>query len=225
MSTHDLSRTFIGQASGIRHLASGIEAFVAHPGLPLRSSVLLILLTACIAGCAPSQQRVVLTYERFVNASGGSGQIFVAAPEARYSATPFAAGKEVLGKTGEEDVFTQDNPARWFFTALAEELSAAGYEVKACPELPDSVSKGIRPAIVGLSAHQSFNVLTVSTVAEVKIEAQVFKNGRLIKTLAAGARDEYEGVERSSEPIRLSLEKTLQGSLKQLIPDIIKNLE
>ncbi len=225
MPTHDLSGIFIGQASGIRRRASGIGALVAHPGLPLRSLVLLIFLTVCIAGCAPVQQRVVLTYGRFVNASGGSGQIFVAAPLARYSAAPFAAGKEVLGKTGEEDIFTQDNPARWFFTALAEELSAAGYEVKACPELPDNASKGIRPAIVGLSAHQSFNVLTVSTVAEVKLEAQVFKNGRLIKTLSAGARDEYEGVERTSEPIRLSLEKTLQGSLKQLIPDIIKNLE
>ncbi len=225
MSAHDVSRIFIGQASGIRRRASGIEAFVARPGLPLRFLTLLIFLTSCIAGCAPVQQRVVLTYERFVNASGGSGQVFVAAPEARYSATPFRAGKVVLGKTGEEDIFTQDNPARWLFTALAEELSAAGYEVKSCRELPDNVSKGIRPAIVGLSAHQSFNVLTVSTVAEVKLEAQVFKNGRLIKTLAAGARDEYEGVERSSEPIRLSLEKTLQGSLKQLIPDIIKNLE
>jgi hypothetical protein len=225
MPKYDLSRIFIGKALSIRHRAPGINALVTHLRLSSRSLVLLLFLTIYIAGCAPLQQPVVLTYERFVNASGGSGQIFVAVPETRYSATPFRAGKEVLGKTGEEDIFTQDNPARWFFTALAEELSAAGYEVKACPELPDNVSKGIRPAIVGLSAHQSFNVLTVSTVAEVKLEAQVFKNGRLIKTLAAGARDEYEGVERSSEPIRLSLEKTLQGSLQQLIPDIIKNLE
>lgn len=225
MSAHDLSRIFIGRASGIRRRSSGIESFVARPGLPLRFLALLIFLTACIAGCAPVQQRVVLTYERFVNASGGSGQIFVAVPETRYSATPFRAEKEVLGKTGEEDIFTQDNPARWFFTALAEELSAAGYEVKACPELPDNISKGIKPAIVGLSANQSFNVLTVSTVAEVKLEVQVFKNGRLIKTLHSGARDEYEGVDRSSEPIRSGLEKTLQGALKELIPDIIKYLE
>lgn len=171
------------------------------------------------------QQRVDLTYGRAVNASGGSGQILIAQPVARYSTMPFTAGKQVLGKTGEEDIFTQGNPSYWLLSALVEELSAAGYEVKTCQELPGNVTKGIKPAIVSLSARQSFHVFTISTIAEVKLEAQVFKDGRLIKTLAAGARDEYEGVDRSSEPIRLSLEKTMQGALQELVPDIIKTLE
>lgn len=191
----------------------------------LRCLIVFFVLTICAAGCAPVQQRVDLTYERAVNASGGSGEIYIAQPMARYSEKPFTPGKQVLGKSAEEDIFTLNDPLYWLFYALAEELSAAGYEVKTCQDLPDNVSKGVKASIVKLSASQSFNILTVSTIAEVKLEAQVFKKGRLSKTLFAGARDEYEGVERSSEPIRLSLEKTLQGSLQQLIPDIIKNLE
>lgn len=193
--------------------------------LSLRLLVPLLLLAICASGCAPVQQRVDLTYGRSVNASGGSGQIFVAERAARYGATSSTAGKLVLGKTGEEDIFTQSDPVKWFLLALVEELSAAGYDVRTCPELPDNVLKGVRPAIVSLSAHQSFNIFTISTIAEVKLEAQVLKNGRLVKTLAAGARDEYEGLDRSSEPIRWALEKTLQGALQELIPDIIKNLE
>ena len=194
-------------------------------GLWLKSFILFFLLAICTAGCAPVQQRVDLTYGRFVNASGGSGQIFIARPVARYSATSFQVGKQVLGKTGEEEIFTQDDPVNWFLSALVEELSAAGYEAKTCPELPGNVLKGVKPAIVSLSANQSSNVFTISTVAEVKLEAQVFKNGQFIKTLTSGARDEDEGLDHSSEPIRWALEKTLQHAMQELVPYIIKSLE
>ena len=194
-------------------------------GLWLKSFILFFLLTVFATGCAPVQQRVDLTYGRFVNASGGSGELFIARPAARYSVTHFQTGKEVLGKTGEEEIFTENDPVNWLLSALVEELSAAGYTVKTCPELPGNVSKGLKPAIVSLSANQSSNALTISTVAQVKLEAQVFRDGRLIKTLTSGARDEDEGMDRSSEPIRWALEKTLQHAMQGLVPDIVKSLE
>ena len=45
------------------------------PRLMSRALPFLLLLIA--TGCAPLEKRVDLTYQRFVNATGGSGQIFV----------------------------------------------------------------------------------------------------------------------------------------------------
>jgi hypothetical protein len=39
------------------------------------------------------------------------------------------------------------------------------------------------------------------------------------------ARDQEEGLDRSSEPIRLALEKTLRALMQELIPDVINLLE
>ncbi|OPY71581.1 MAG: hypothetical protein A4E64_03194 [Syntrophorhabdus sp. PtaU1.Bin058] len=191
----------------------------------LKYLILLFPLAVFATGCASVRQQVDLTYGRFVNAAGGSGELFIARPAAQYSAAPFQAGRTVLGKTGEEEIFTGNDPVDWFLSALVEELSAAGYKVKTCTELPDRVSKGVKPAIVGLSANQSSNALTISTVAQVRLEAQVFKDGRLTKTLTSGARDEDEGMDRSAEPIRWALEKTLQHAMQGLVPDIVKSLE
>ena len=58
-----------------------------------------------------------------------------------------------------------------------------------------------------------------------KVDAQLWKNGQLVKTLTVGARAEEEGVDRSSEPIRLALRKTLQTVMQDLVPEIIKVLE
>jgi hypothetical protein len=106
-----------------------------------------------------------------------------------------------------------------------KELSAAGYDVKTVPALSAGVSKGVEATFVALSANQSAGVFTVTTVTEIKLEARLWKNGEIIKTLTAGAQDHEEGTDRSSEPIRWALEKTLQRTMQELVPDIIKNLE
>ena len=94
-----------------------------------------------------------------------------------------------------------------------------------CLHLPANVSKGMRATLLALSANQSSKTLTISTVTELKLEVQLWKNGQLIKTLTAGARDEEEGLDRSSEPVRSALEKTLQRTLQELVHDIVKGLQ
>ena len=53
---------------------------------------------------------------------------------------------------------------------------------------------------------------------------QLWKAGRLVKTLTVSAKDEEEGMDRSSEPVREALDKLLQGAMKELIPAIVEVL-
>jgi hypothetical protein len=186
---------------------------------------LLLILLAMVTGCASIEKRVDLTYERSANATGGSGEVFVAQPVMKQNLAALPSGRQVLGKAEDTDVVIKESPANWLLSALKLELSAAGYDVKAVPTLPSGVSKGVQATMLALSANQSPKVLTVTTVTEVKVEAELWKNGQLIKTLTAGARNQEEGMDRSPEPIRSALEKTLQRVMQELVPDIIKSLE
>jgi hypothetical protein len=191
----------------------------------LASLTLPFLLLFTATGCAPLEKRVDLTYQRSANVAGGSGQIFVSQPVMKQNLAALPSGKQVLGKAEDADVVIKESPANWLLSALVQELSAAGYDVKTVPALPAKVSKGVQATVLALSANQSSNVLTITTVTEVKLEAQLWKNGQIVKTLTASARDQEEGVDRSSEPIRWALEKTLQRAMQELVPDIVKTLE
>ena len=189
----------------------------------VRSLPLLFLLI--MAGCASVEKRVDLTYQRHVDATGGSGEIFVAQPTIKRNPEALPAGREVLGKAGDADIVIAQSPADWLLSAIKEELSAAGYEVKTVAVLPPDVPKGVKPSIVALSAHQSSSIVKVTTITEVKLEAELWKNGKLLKTLTASAQDHEEGADRSSEPIRQALEKALQGAMEELVPEIVKALQ
>ena len=106
-----------------------------------------------------------------------------------------------------------------------KELSAAGYDVRTVQDLPPGAPKGVEATIVALSANQSTGVFMVTTVTEMKLEARLTKDGAVVKTLSASVRDHDEGTDRSPEPIRVALERTLQRALRELIPDIVRSLE
>ena len=117
-----------------------------------------------------------------------------------------------------------ESPANWLLSALVRELTAAGFTVKTVATLPSGVPKGVRATMVSLSANQSSRVVTITTIAEVKVEVELWRNGRPLKTLTASARDQEEGMDRSSEPIRWTLEKTLQRAMQELIPTMVEAL-
>lgn len=187
--------------------------------------MLLVLLLLIMAGCAPIEKRVDLTYERIANATGASGEIFVAQPVMKQKLAPLPSGKQIIGKAGDADIVVREDPANWVLSALKQELSAAGFDVMTVAALPADVSKGLQTTVVTLSAGQSSNVLTVTTVTDLRLQVQLWKNGRLVNTLTAAAQDHEEGVDRSSDPIRQALEKTLQRAMQELLPDVIKNLQ
>ena len=187
--------------------------------------VLPFFLLLLVAGCAPLEKHVDLTYERVATSRSASGEIFVAQPTMEQRLTPLPGGRQILGKSGDADIVIDTSPADWLLLAFVEELSAAGYNVKTVALLPPGASEGVLPSILILSAHQSSEVVAVTTQAEVKLEAQLWRNGQLLKTLTASARDQEEGMDRSSEPIRQALEKALQSAMRELLPGIVESLD
>ncbi len=170
------------------------------------------------------EKRVDLDYGTFVNATGGSGEVIIAQPVMKESAVALPSGGRIVGKSGNADVVIGESPANWLLSALVRELTAAGFTVKTVATLPSGVSKGVRAAMVSLSANQSSGVVTITTIAEVKLEVELWRDGRPLKTLTASARDQEEGMDRSSEPIRWTLEKTLQRAMQELIPTMVEAL-
>ena len=191
------------------------------------SVILLLVFLFSTTGCSPLlEKRVELSYQALVRTGGGSGEIFLAQPIEQHNRVPLPGGKWAIGKVdGVTDVVSTESAGNWLIAALREELLAAGYQVKTGGDLPARVVKGLKVTILTLSANQVSKMLTISSITEVKVDAQLWKNGQLVKTLTVGARDEEEGVNRSSEPIRLALQKTLQTVMQDLIPKIIKVLE
>lgn len=185
----------------------------------------LLFFLVVIGGCASVEKPVDLTYEKSVRAAGGTGEILLAHPAVHLNLKALPGGRWIIGKAGDADIVVDKSPSEWLLSALVRELSAAGYDVKTVDALPPDVSKGLKPAIFALRADQSSKVVTIVTSTDVKLEAEVWKDGRLVKTLSAGAQDQEEGMDRSSEPIRSALEETLQRAMKELIPDIVKGLE
>ena len=188
-----------------------------------------------LGGCASTEKPVALTYERFVNATGGTGEVYVTRPPEKPDASGstgstgpamLPGGRLILGKSRETDadVVTRQSVTGWIADALAEELRAAGYTVRVVTELPRGAEKGLKTSIQSLSADQYSKALTLSTVVEIKLAVEIWRRGDLLKTLTAGAREEREGFDRSSEPIRQTLQNTLQRVMQELIPDVVKNL-
>lgn len=135
-------------------------------------------------------------------------------------------GRQILGKSRESgaDIVTRQSVTGWITDALAEELRGAGYVVLVVAELPRGAEKGLKTSIESLSANQYSKALTLSTVVEIKLAVEIWRKGHLLKTLTAGAREEREGFDRSSEPIRQTLQNTLQRVMQELVPDIVSNL-
>ena len=186
-------------------LRLGYEVIMVIRSVRFIPHTVALLLLFIAAGCAPLEKRVDLTYARAVNATGGSGALFAAQPIMKQSLPLLPSGRQVIGAGEGSDLVTKDSPANWLLSALVQELSAAGYKVETGPNLPAGVPKGVTASILTLSANQSSKMVTVLTVTEVRLEIKLWKNGQLVKTLTASARNQEEGVDRSSEPIRWAL--------------------
>ncbi len=191
----------------------------------VRLAVPPFFLLLLAAGCFPLEKHVELTYERLATSRSASGEVFVAHPTVKQPLTALPGGRQVLGKAGDTDIVIEKSPEDWLLSAFVEELSAAGYNVRTVAALPPGASKAVVPAILALSARQTSEVLIVTTFAEVKLEAQLWRHGQLLKTLTVSASDQEEGMDRSSEPVRRALEKALQSAMGELLPGIVEGLD
>ncbi len=187
----------------------------------LRISVLAV--TACLLiGCAAVEKRADLTYQRATDVRGGSGEIYLAKPviDVQLGRMP---GRTVLGSVGNTgtQIVTTDDISDWIMGALSDELYHAGYEIRTVPTLPVDTSRGVLVWVKGLSAEQEDKGFILTTSTGMELSAEIWKDGRISKTLTVKVSSQDEGMDRTGEPVTSSLQKTLQSAMVQLLPGIV----
>jgi hypothetical protein len=188
----------------------------------LAGMVILVAVVCLAAGCASVEKRADLTYMRATEVRGGPGEVYLAKPliDGQLRKIP---GRTILGSvqnTGTQ-IVTTDDASDWIGRALTDELRHAGYEVRSTPALPPDVNKGILVRVTRLSADQEDKGIILSTSTEMELSAEIWKDGRLSKTLTVKVSTRDEGIDRSGEPVGASLRKTLQSAMVQLMPGIV----
>jgi len=181
-------------------------------------------------GCAFIDQRVDLSYERIVNARGGSGELFIAKPKEHQSlikkSTSWVIGtvKNTMGmKTA--DVITENDIGDWLVGALSQELSVAGYSIKTVSVLPNDVSKGLDLTILKVFVDQDPGMFTVGAISDVQFTVEIWKNSIMAKSLIIAAKGDERSMVGSAETKGISFRKAMQAAMQEAVPAIIKTLE
>ena len=174
--------------------------------------------------------KVDLSYERTVNARGGSGELFIAKPKEHQSlikkSTSWVIGtvKNTLGmKTA--DVITENDIGDWLVGALTQELSIAGYRIKTVSVLPNDVSKGLDLTILKVFVDQDPGMFTVGAISDVQFTVEIWKNSIMAKSLIIAAKGDERSMVGSAETKGISFRKAMQAAMQEAVPAIIKTLE
>jgi hypothetical protein len=186
-----------------------------------------------ISSCAFVNRNVDLTYEKIVNAGGGSGIVFVAKPVEVHnlpknpegllivgSANPVA---HIEGLTG--SILIPDNIGNWVVDALRQELSTSGYTVKPVLTLPRNTTKGLEVTVLGINDKLKTGFFSATLSVDLQFSVEIFKNGNKIKSLKTSGRGEEATSTLSASVWGSCLRKALQNAMQQVIPQIIKTLE
>lgn len=194
--------------------------------------VLLILL---LIGCA-GEYKIDLSYERIVNARGGSGEILIAKPKDEIPMRP--SGQYIIGtyriNVREIDIITDTNISDWVVSALEQELSASGYKPKMVLELPGNVSKGINIIISKvylekLTKRAEGGFPEPLIICDIELIIEIWKDGVKVRSLnieSAGDKSEINIFTTSWKKEReIAAQEALQHAMQQAIPEIIKTLE
>lgn len=193
----------------------------------LRCAVCLVFVSGLLTACTPLEKRIDLNYQRAVSAAGGSGEVFVAKPELGTQPLKMPGGRSIVGtvKDAGTQIVTADDPGEWVMRALIQELYGAGYEIKTVAVMPQDAPKGVAVRILRMSANQTTDGLILTTNTDIELAADLWKNGRLVKTLTVSTGSEDQGLDRSGEFVAEALVRTLQSAMKQLVPGVVKTLE
>jgi hypothetical protein len=192
----------------------------------MRCITLLLISGVCLAGCVSFEKVADLTYGRITGTKGGSGEVYLAKTVVEQPFPRLPGGRVVLGtvKDSVTQIVTSGDISRWIVSALMEELYSAGYEVRTVDSLPQKVTRGVLVRIVHLSSNQDSDGLVLRTSTEIDLAAEMWRAGRLAKTLTVSASSQDEGIDRSGAVVTSSLRATLQSAFGQLMPGIISTL-
>ena len=193
--------------------------------------LLLILLFASLAGCAAADRKVTMLYRPAVDASGGSGELYLSSSAGGTGIDENAPVQWIVGsvretsgeKTGE--IVSRIPPQQLVLDALRQELIRSGYQVTEVEVQPAGVAKGIDIAAITVGLEEVGSLARSEGSARVAISIAVWKGGREVRKLGYDARFSDFAITERSQLAANVLQNALQGVMEQAVPEIISTLE
>lgn len=183
-----------------------------------------------MAGCAAPGMNVTIGYTPFVNASGGSGELFLvqdSVPEVTQKAL-WVIG-ELKGYDGEKDheLVVPGMPIDLVTTMLADELTSAGYLVKQAKTMPEQPAKVVRISSVKLALDESLSFMNfkLDATGSLGMNLELWLNGTRVNSFDYRASFSDSGFKDGDQLGSTVLKNSVRDVMKQAVPDIMKSLE
>ncbi len=189
-----------------------------------------LLFSAAIGGCATSGKKVTILYQPAVNATGGSGDLYLAGAAVRPETGKPGVIQWVVGKVKDSDgnpvgdIVSPMPPGDLFLDALNRELTNAGYKVARVESLPGGVSKGLAVTMTNVNLEDVSSIIKDEGSGRLSMSLELWKNGKAIKKLYYESGFSDFAIKDRDLLLPDILQKSLQNLMKQAVPEIIKEL-
>jgi len=134
-------------------------------------------------GCA-SEHNVILNYERTLNITGGSGEIFIAKPNIIQVFRENHRGQKIIGDYWDAvtwDIVTDSNISDWIVNALSDELRHAGFNVGYVSDISETIDKGVSLSLIKFNISGNRKSILQSLDTNILLSMSIWKNGSMIK--------------------------------------------
>lgn len=187
----------------------------------------LILLSAMllmIMGCS-AQHNVVLSYDKSLNLSGGSGEITIAKPMILQSFKKNSSGQILLGDYWDAvtwDIVTDSNISDWIANALGQELKSAGYKVNYVNEITTETTKGLTVTLLKFAIVGARKPIIHSLDTNMLLSLKLWKDGRMVKEYFIEGNGENAGwTPNMAKKAGQSIEVAFNYCIKEMMIKII----
>ncbi len=190
----------------------------------------MALFVGMLAGCATTGKKVTILYQPVVNATGGSGELYLAAAAVSPEAGKPGVARWAIGKVKDTegdpvgDIVTPIPPGDLFLDALKRELTNAGYKVARVNSLPGGVTMGIAVTVANISLDDVTSVLKDEGTARLTMSLELWSNGKAVKRLYYESGFSDFAIKDRDLLMPDILQKALQSLMKQAVPEVIKEL-
>ena len=183
-----------------------------------------------LAGCAAPGMNVTVGYTPFVNATGGTGELFLVqdvAPPVNQKALWIIG--QVKGHDGEKenDLVVTSMPADLIAGMLADELTSAGYLVKQVKATPDKASKIVRLSSVTMTLEEKLSLFNfkLEAAGALSVALELWNGGTKLQTFDYRASYSDSDIKDGDLLGSLVLRNSIRDVMKQAVPDIVRSLE
>lgn len=192
------------------------------------ATVFLLFITLAglllMSGCARYARNTDVLYESSVYLHGGSGDVYIIIPE--YQRTQSSAIKWVLGNVKDDEnnkideVFSPRSPAEIIQTALAQELTKAGYTAIATTKNPGDKERVITLTRTEINLEQISDFADLKATCRIVLGVEVLKNSQLTKRVQYQSTSSKTDVKDRDLLARSTLHDALQSIMQQAVPDL-----